>query len=83
MFANLIAPVATLLAAIVLIPYRLYARMTERGIETARDGGWNTGFGDQQRLNMATDMALRQAVTFNAVPLAGARAVRAVSALGY
>lgn len=83
MFANIFAPIATLLAAIVLIPYRMYARMTERGIERARTGGWTTGFADQQRLNMATDMALRQAMTFNVVPVAGARAVRAVSAFGY
>jgi len=83
MFANLIAPIATLLAAIILIPYRMYARMTERGIERPRATGWTTGYGDQQRLNMATDMALRQAITFNLLPTAGDRAVRAVRALGY
>lgn len=83
MFANLLDVIAGLLGALVLIPYRMYARLTEKGIERRRNGGWTTGFGDQQRLNMATDMAIRQGITYTLVPVSGDRAVRAVRAMGF
>jgi len=59
---------ALLLVFAMFVPLRLVARLSEKLLENPRNGGWDTGHGDQMRLAFANGAALRQAQLFTAYP---------------
>lgn len=59
---------ALVLSFVMLVPLRLVARLSEKLLENPRNGGWDTGRGDQMRLAFAHGAALRQAQLFTAYP---------------
>lgn len=74
--------IVSLLVYLLLLPLRTFSRITERMIETPRDGGWETGFADQARLALATGATLRQAQLYTAYPGAAHRAMQTLRILG-
>ena len=67
---------------VVFVPFRLVARLSERLLETPRNGGWETGAGDQLRLAFAHGAALRQAQLYTAYPEAAHRSMQLLRLLG-